>query len=89
MFLNSYKEQDFSDIPYSKIRIFEGTKNKVENELAYFNLSKDENFANYTSMIMAKIINTPNGWEFKIIGEPSKTSRVSETVEEIKEKYLV
>ena len=88
LFLNSYKEQDFTIIPYSKIRIFEGTKRKVENELAFFNLSKDKDFSNYTSMIMAKIINTPNGWEFKVIGEPSKTSRVSETVEEIKQKYL-
>ena len=70
-----------------KIRIFEGNK-KSSKWISFFYLSKDKNFSNYTSMIMSKIINTTNGWEFKVIGEPSKTSRVSETVKEIKQKYL-
>ncbi len=76
LFLNSFKKQDFSEIPYSKIRIYEGTKDRVDNELAFFNLSQNKNFAGYTSMIMAKLVKSSEGWEFKTIGEPSNTKKI-------------
>ncbi len=89
LFLNSFKQQDFADIPYSKIRIFEGTPKRVDNELARFYLSKEQEFAGHTSMIMAKIFRNGSGeWEFKTIGEPSNTRNVKETVQEIQSLYL-
>jgi len=89
VFLNSYQKQDFSIIPYSKARIFEGTPQRVDHILATFNLSADDTFAGHVSMIMGKFIRQEdNSWRFETIGEPSETSRVFDTVDVIKEKYL-
>ena len=88
-FLNSYKKQNFADIPYSKIRIYEGTPIKVKEVLATFNLSADPNYAKNISMVMAKLVRQPdNSWKFVAIGEPVKAKTVRETVAEIQQRFL-
>jgi tellurium resistance protein TerZ len=88
LFLNSYQKQDFSEIPYSKIRIFEGTLHRVQNVLASFNLSSEAAFAGHTSMIMGKFVRKEDDWQFEAIGQAEKTSKVFETVDIIQEKYI-
>lgn len=89
LFLNSYQKQDFSIIPYSKVRIFEGTPQRVDTVLVNFNLSADDTFAGYVSMIMGKFIRQEGAnWRFEAIGEPSESVRVFDTVDVIQEKYL-
>ncbi len=89
LFLNSYQKQDFADIPYSKVKIYEGTIHKVDDVLASFNLSADKEFAGYVSMVMGKFIKEGAGWHFKAIGEPIRSTRVFDSVEEIQRKFLV
>lgn len=88
-FLNSYKKQDFAEIPYSKIRIYEGTPSHVKEVLATFNLSSDDKYAGYISMVMAKIVKqADNSWKFHAIGEPVKSTSVRDTIKVIKERFL-
>ena len=89
LFLNSYQKQDFADIPYSKVKIYEGTIHKVDEVLASFNLSADKEFAGYVSMVMGKFIKQEASWHFKAIGEPIRSTRVFDSVEEIQRKFLV
>lgn len=88
-FLNSYKGQDFAEIPYSKIRIFEGNKKEVREVLATFNLSAEPKYAGHTSMVMGKMVRHASGkWEFKAIGEALRAPNMSQTLDSIANEYL-
>ena len=76
IYLNSYQQQDFGDIPYSKLRIYEGTPTHVNEVLATFNLSTEEKFKGYVSMIMGKLVRVGNGWKFDTIGEPVSPRKI-------------
>ncbi|OJJ20520.1 Tellurium resistance protein TerD [marine bacterium AO1-C] len=87
-YLHSYKGQDFASIPFSKIRIFEGNKNRVDDVLATLNLSADEAFAQKVTMILGKLVRTTNNWKFVAIGEPIDTHSLREAVTIIQDQYL-
>lgn len=87
-YLNSYTGHDFAKIPYSKIRIFEGNKNRVDDVFATFNLSADQSYARSVSMIMGKLVRTHNNWEFKTIGEAVSSKKISDTIPLIQSRYL-
>ncbi|MCS6832866.1 MAG: TerD family protein [Flammeovirgaceae bacterium] len=87
-YLNSYKGQDFSMIPYSKIRIFEGNPNEVKEVFATFNLSAEKSFEGQLAMVMGKLVRKGKDWEFKAIGEGHPTRKIEDTIKIIKEKYL-
>lgn len=88
-YLNSYNGQDFADIPYSKIRIFEGSSKRVDSVFATFNLSAEEGFRGNVSMVLGKITKTGNNWEFTAIGEATPTKNIDETILYIQNTYLV
>ena len=89
LYLNSYKGQDFSAVPYAKIRLFEGVPDRVDSVLATFNIAAEERFKGYISMVMAKLTRMPDGsWECTTIGEPIPTRNIQETVYFIQQNYL-
>jgi tellurium resistance protein TerZ len=88
LYLNSYKKQDFAVIPYSKIRIIEGSLKNIKSIFAQFDLSADKKFVGYTSMIMGKLVRKNTGWEFVAIGEPIRATDISETINIIKKEFL-
>ncbi|MEM9681382.1 MAG: TerD family protein, partial [Bacteroidota bacterium] len=79
-YLNSYNGQDFADVPYSKIRIFEGSPHKVNSVFATFNLSAEESFKGSISMVMGKLIRSGNNWEFLTIGDAVPAKNIDETI---------
>jgi tellurium resistance protein TerZ len=87
-YINSFKGQDFEMIPYSKIRIFEGTPSQVLSVFATFNLSAEPDFAGKISMIMGKLVREGTGWKFVTIGEAVDARNIDETIKTIQEKYL-
>ena len=87
-FINSFKGQDFATIPYSKIRIFEGTPKQIQSVFATFNLSADDAFVGKVSMIMGKLVREENDWKFYTIGEAIKAEDINGTIEAIKNSYL-
>ena len=87
-YLNSYNGQDFATIPFSKIRIFEGDKNRVDDVFATFNLSTDPSFAGNVSMILGKLVRTQNNWKFETIGDAVSSKKIQDTIPLIQSKYL-
>ncbi len=86
-YLNSYNKVDFANIPYSKIRIFEGTPNRVEDVLANFNLSADASYKGFISMIMGRLIRENGDWKFEAIGDPVPANDIKETIDYIKTNF--
>ena len=88
-FLNSFKKHHFGQIPYSKIRIFEGKPHKPTEIFATFNLSVEERFQGKITMVMGKITRLDNGdWKFDAIGEPLDEADVNSSAEIIAEQFL-
>jgi tellurium resistance protein TerZ len=87
-YLNSYKGQSFSTIPYSKIRIFEGNRRNVVEVFATFNLSSEDSFAGKVSMVMGKLVRKAQTWEFKAIGEAITGKGINDTIAVIQKSYL-
>ena len=87
-FLNSYKDQDFSDIPYSIVRIYEGDKNFVKEILATFNLSADPAYKGKVSMVIGKLVREEDNWNFVAIGKPVSSKKIKETIHVIQKEFL-
>ncbi|KXX69483.1 TerD family protein [Flammeovirga sp. SJP92] len=82
LYLNSYSQQNFSQIPFSEVNIYS------QNEcLANFNLSASEEYADYVSMLMGRLVLKNGCWEFEVIGTPIAAKDISETISYIKENY--
>lgn len=88
IYLNSYEGQDFGEIPYSKLRIYEGVPDRVDDTLATFNLSVEQKFKGYVSMIMGKLVRTGDSWTFHTIGEPVNPEKIPAIARHIKQVYL-
>lgn len=88
-FVNSYKKQDFSQIPFSSIRIYEGTPSKVNKIVATYEIASDSKYKGYISMILGTLEKANSGeWGFQAIGEPVSSRDLDETIEVIKQKYI-
>ena len=88
IYLNSYKHQNFAEIPFSKIRVYEGIPSKIKDVLATFDLSSKPEFASYVSMIMGKLVRNGGTWTFEALGEPIPAKNIQETVQFIKDKLV-
>lgn len=88
IYLNSYEGQNFGEIPYSKLRIYEGSPSHVEDVMATFNLSLEEKFKGYVSMVMGKLTRKGDDWGFTTIGEPVKPDKIPDIAWHLKENYL-
>jgi tellurium resistance protein TerZ len=86
--LNSFKGQDFAKIPFARIRIFEGSFEKVDSVVASFDVANDPKFSGFVSMIMGKIYKKNGEWKFSAIGEPTTDMKLQDSVSTVKEKYL-
>ncbi len=88
-YLNSFQQHDFASIPYSKIRILEGQHHNPNKVFASYDLSSDNAFKGYTSMVMARLNRTAgNRWTFTAIGEPVAAKDIAGTIKVIRETYL-
>jgi tellurium resistance protein TerZ len=87
-FLNSYKKQDFSTIPFASIRLYEGTPTSVDRVVATYNIASDDKFKGYVSMVLGKLYKRNGDWKFSAIGMPTKDTELQETVRTIREKYI-
>lgn len=88
-FINSFKKQDFSRIPFSSIRIYEGTPTKVHKIIATYEIASDPKFNGFVSMVLGSLNKTSSGsWDFNAIGDPVSSQDLDETIEIIKQKYI-
>jgi len=87
-FLNNAGKEDFSQIPYSKIRMYEGTPTKVVSEFASYNVSAEGQYANKRSIIMGKLYKREGEWKFSAIGDPTEDTFLGQTIQRIVKNYL-
>ena len=87
-FVNSFRGQDFKDIPFASIRIYEGTATKVNEEYAKYNISKDASFSGSVSMILGVFYKKNGDWKFNAIGVPTKDKKLEETILTIQQNHL-
>lgn len=87
-FLNNVGKEDFSQIPYSKIRMYEGTPTHVKEVFASYNVSSDSQFSNRKALIMGKLYKKDNEWKFNAIGDPTEDVFLGQTIIRILKNYL-
>lgn len=88
--LNSYTRQNFGEIPYVKVRIYEGTPVQVDETIAYFNLAKDSSYATRVAVVMAKLYreSAEADWKFETIGDSVAANDILEAVNVIRKRFL-
>jgi len=86
--LNSYKNQDFKDIPFASVRIYEGTPSRVDEIFATYDIANDEKFAGSVAMIMGKMYRHNGAWKFSAIGDSTKDSKLEQIVKAVQQQYL-
>lgn len=86
--LNSFQGQDFKDIPFASIRLYEGTPSRVDKEYAKFDISNNEKFSGSVSMVMGKLYKKDGKWKFTAVGEPTSDRKLEGTVQTVKAQYL-
>jgi tellurium resistance protein TerZ len=86
-FLNNCGQEDFSQIPYAKIRMFEGTPTKVKEVFASYNVSAESQYAGRRAIILGRLYRRGEEWKFAAIGDPTEDIFVGQTVLRIVANY--
>lgn len=86
-FLNSCGKEDFSVIPYAKIRMFEGTPTKVKEVFASYNVAAEPQFSGKRALILGRLYRRGSEWKFAAMGEPTEDVFVGQTVARIAQDY--
>lgn len=87
-FINSFRGQDFKDIPFASIRIYEGTPSKVNEVFAKYDIANDSAFAGKVAMVLGVFYKRNGDWKFNAIGAPTADQRLEQTVETIQQNHL-
>lgn len=86
-FLNNVGKEDFSQIPYAAIRMYEGTPSKVKEVFASYDVAADARYSGMTSLIMGKLYRRGGEWKFSAIGDAFPDSNLCETIKRIANDY--
>lgn len=87
-FLNNAGKEDFSQIPYAKIRMYEGTPTRVNSVFADYNVSAESHYTGKRSIIMGKLYKRNGEWKFSAIGDPTDDVFLGQTINKIVKSYL-
>jgi len=87
-FLNNVGKEDFSQIPYAKIRMYEGTPTRVKSVFASYNVSAEHQYSGRKAIIMGKLYKKDGEWKFHAIGDPTEDKNLCETIARIVKLYL-
>jgi tellurium resistance protein TerZ len=87
-FINSFRGQDFKDIPFASIRIYEGTPTKVNEEFARYDIANDATFAGNVSMVLGVFYKRNEEWKFSAIGVPTNDKTLEQTIVTIQQNHL-
>lgn len=87
-FLNNAGKEDFAQIPYAKIRMYEGTPTQVKEVFASYNVSAEQQYGGKRSIIMGKLYKKNDEWKFNAIGDPTEDTFLGQTIHRIVKSYL-
>jgi tellurium resistance protein TerZ len=86
-FLNICGKQDFSQIPYAKIRMFEGTPTKVKEVFASYNVAAEPSYKDRRALIMGRLYRRGAEWKFAAVGAVTEDVFVGQTVVRITKEF--
>jgi len=87
-FINSFRGQDFKDIPFASIRIYEGTPTRVTQEFARYDIANDASFAGNVSMVLGVFYKRNDEWKFNAVGVPTNDKKLEQTIVTIQQNHL-
>ena len=87
IYLNQGQNFDFSQIPYAKIRMYEGTSSRVIKVHSSFDITTDSTYTNKRALIMGKLSKRNGEWKFDAIGDPTDDKLFLETIQTILKTY--
>lgn len=83
IYLNKGQNFDFANIPFAKIRMYEGTPTRVNNIHSNYDIVTDTSYAGKGALIMGKLYRRNGEWKFDAIGEPSDDKIFLQTIQKI------
>ncbi len=86
-FLNNCGKEDFSQIPYASIRMYEGTPTLVNKVFASYDVAAAPQYAGKTALIMGKLYRRNGEWKFAAIGDAYDDKFLGFTVHRIAKDY--
>ncbi|MCM1522513.1 MAG: tellurium resistance TerZ family protein [Muribaculaceae bacterium] len=86
-FLNNCGKEDFSQIPHTRLRIFEGTPSEAGKVFSTFVVSSNPTNKGATALVMGKLSRCDDGWEFTAIGDAYPDRNICETIGRISSDY--
>ncbi|OQA84433.1 MAG: Stress response protein SCP2 [Lentisphaerae bacterium ADurb.Bin242] len=87
-FLNNCGKEDFSQIPYASIRMFEGTPEKVQQIFASYNVAAETAYQGKTALVMGELYKHNGAWKFNAIGDAYPHRNLGETINLISKQYV-
>lgn len=87
-FLNNVGKEDFSQIPYAKIRMYEGTPTFVKEVFASYDVVAEANYRNKKALIMGKLYRKNGAWKFDAIGDATEDVFFGQTIYRILKDYI-
>ena len=86
--LNSFRGQDFKDIPFASIRLYEGSQSRVDSVFATYDIANDPKFHGAVSMVLGKLYKKEGKWKFTAFGETTSDRKLEETLQTVVNQYL-
>lgn len=86
-FINNATNEDFYQIPFAKIRMYEGTPDRVDSIYASYDVVSDPQFRGKKSMIMGKLYKRNGEWKFNAIGDATDDQVFAQTMGRIIKSY--
>lgn len=86
-FLNNCGREDFSQIPYASIRMYEGTPERVKEVFASYDVAAEPQYKGMTALIMGKLYRRNGEWKFSAIGDAYPDANICETIKRIAINY--
>lgn len=86
-FLNNVGPEDFSQIPYASIRMFEGEPDRPTEVFASYDVASLPQFAKKRALIMGKLYKKNGAWKFAAIGDPTEDKHLCATIDRICADY--
>ena len=86
-FLNNVGNEDFSQIPYASIRMYEGTPQEVRSVFAKYDVAALPQYKNKKALIMGKLFKSRDEWKFAAIGDAYEDQNLCETIARITHSY--
>lgn len=84
MIINSYTGEAFDEIPFAKIRVYEGEDNAPTKVICEYNVANDSSFVGCKTLIIGRIFrNGGGGWDFEAIGETRTYKSIDDFKREI------